>query len=313
MTLASTYCKKSIQDMKTFVLRAEEPTKAARERLELLNTVHQRVHKLEFIENLREEFQPESTDSTRKSLRLLKSTHEKIHRLWLSELSKAGLGPDGRLNTKWLRKLESDYLLDDFVAFRVELQTKFKFSRNEQTEGLIFEIIDATATLGKSIEDRLQKRGFAGTDLLYDYLFAAYNYCNDRPLQDCFEPRKDENGLSGYGELIASEILMRMEAERQTERREVNRETKGLLEELGQLSPPLTWGEVLFRFIEDDVSAREKLDELFFPPGRRYCFVCDKPFLLSKNNPGYFRCPRCSARMRQRRKRERESKILEKG
>ena len=303
--------KKSVQDIiKTLAPYSEDSMEAARVRLELLNTVHRRVHKLEFIEFLREELQPESKGRTRN--KLLESAHEKIHRLWFSELSKAGLNSDGRLEVKQLWKLKSDYLLGDFGSFRVELQGKFKFSGNEQREWLIFEVIDATATFAKSIEDRLQKRGFARRDLRYDYLFAPYSYCNDRPLQYCFEARKDENGLSGYGELIASEILKKMEVERQKERNEVNRETKGLLEELRQLSPPLTREEVLSYFIESDVSERGKLNELFFPSGRRYCLVCDNPFLLSKNNPGYFRCPKCSAKMRQRGKRERERRILEK-
>lgn len=307
MTSALAYRKKSVQDIiKTLVVHQEDPIKATRERLELLNTVHRRVHKLDFLQFLKKELKAQSKDSIKESLKLLESTHEKIHRLWFSELSKAGLKSDGRLKIKQLWKLKSDYLFGDFDSFRLEVQKEFKFSGNEQRTRLIFEIIDATATFAESIENRLQKRGFAQRDLLYDYLFSLHNHYKDKPVEHCFEPLKGENGLSDSNELLAGEILQKMEAERAKERREVDSGKMGLLEELRQLNPPLTWGEVLFYFIEDDVSARKKLNGLFFPPGNRYCLQCDERFRLSENNPGYFRCPKCSARIRQRRKRERE-------
>jgi len=290
-----------------------DPIEATGERLESLNTIHRRVHRLEFDEFLKKVLKAESKDSIKGSLKLLKSTEEKIHRLWLSELSKAGLKPDGRLKIKQLWKLKSDYLFGDFGSFRLDLQKKFNFSGNGQREQLIREIIDTTTTLAESIENRLRKVGFFRTDLLYEYMYRLHNHFKDKPVQHCFEPLKGENGLYDSNELLCSEILHKIKAKRAKERREVNHLKMPLLEELSQLNPPLKWGEVLFYFIEDTeygVSNREKLNGLVFPPGNRYCLECNKFFLLSKNNPGYFRCPKCSARIRQRRKRERERSVF---
>jgi DNA-directed RNA polymerase subunit RPC12/RpoP len=302
--------KKSVKNIiRSLLVYPGDPIEAARARLELLNTVHRRLHRLEFDEFLKKVLKVERNDSIKESLKLLESTDKKIHRLWFSELSKVGLEPDGRLKLKQLWKLKSDYLWGDFGSFRLELQKEFKFLGNEQGELLILEIIDATATLAEYIENRLQKGGFARRDSLYDYLYRLHNHFKDKPVQHCFEPLKGENGLYDSNEVLASEILQKTEAERGKERYEVDSRKTGLLEELRQLNPPLTWGEVLFYFIEDDVSTRGKLNGLFFPPGNRYCLQCNKFFLLSKNNPGYFRCPQCSARIRQRRKRERERHI----
>jgi len=299
--------KKSVQDIiRSLLVYSGDPIEATRERLELLNTVHRRVHRLEFAEFLKKVLKAESKDSIKGSLKLLKSTDEKIHRLWLSELSKAGLKPDGRLKIKQLWKLKSDYHCGDFGSFRLGLQKKFKSSGNAQRTQLIIEIIDATATLAEYIENRLQKVLFAQSDLLYEYLYRLHNHFGDKLVQHCFEPLKGVNGLYDSNEVLACEILKNIEADRAKECCEVNHRKVRLLEELRQLNPPLRWGEALFYFIEDPdygVSTREKPEGLFFPPGNRYCLECDRPFLLSKNNPGYFRCPRCSARIRQRRKR----------
>lgn len=301
--------RKSVQDIiKSVQVHQGDPIEATRARLELLNSVHRRVHGLEFGEFLKKVLKAGRKDSIKETLKLLRATDEKIHRLWLSELSKAGLKSDGRLKIKQLWKLKSDYHYGDSGSFRLQLQAKFKFSGNERREGLISVISEAVATVAESIENELQKRGFATKDLLYEYLLRLHNYYKDKPIQDCFEPIKNEVGLYDSNEVLGSEILKKMEAERAKERYEVNHRKMGLREELRQLNPSLTWGEVLFHFIEDDISAREKLNGLFFPPGNRYCLECDKPFLLSKNNPGYFRCPRCSAKMRQRKKREGEKR-----
>jgi len=300
--------KKSVQDIiKTVQVHQGDPIEAARLRLELLNTVHRRVHILEFGEFVKKVLKAGRKDSIKETIKLLRATDARVHRLWLSELSKAGLKSNGRLKIKQLWKLKSDYLFGDFGSFRLGLQKRFKFSWNSQRTLLIFEIIDVTATLAEYIENRLQKVGFARSNLLYEYIYRLDNHFKDKPVQDCFEPIRNEDGLYDSNEVLGSEILKRMQAERAKERYEVSHWKMGLLEELRQLNPPLTWGEVLFYFIEDDVSARENLNGLVFPPGNRYCLECDKPFLLSKNNPGYFRCPRCSAKMRQRKKREGEN------
>lgn len=75
-----------------------------------------------------------------------------------------------------------------------------------------------------------------------------------------------------------------------------------------ELDPPLTWGEVLYRFYDylhenrhDETLKNQKmeLDSLFYPPGRRYCFECDRPFTVTKYHPYRSICSSCAAKKKQ--------------
>lgn len=299
--------KKIAAIIKAFIPNEGQYVEAAKGRLELLNLIHIKVHKLEFLEFLKEELKADSKDNIEKELELLESVHERVHRLWSSEVLKVGLETSGRLKLKQLWKLDSDYPLyplDDFSSFWANLQKKFwLLSNRKNRENLAFELIKSMSEITKSIENELKERGFTTRELLRDRLLGLHHRCKGKPVQDCLEPPKDEYGFYELHDQLASKTLKKTETERQKRRREINSKTKELLEELSQLSPPLTWEEILFHFIKDEVSERKKLSELFPPLIRRYCLECNKPFTLSKNNPGYFRCPKCSTKMRQRRKR----------
>lgn len=92
-------------------------------------------------------------------------------------------------------------------------------------------------------------------------------------------------------------------------------------QELKKLVPPLTWGEVLYYFYdylqeisrdkadtdcEKALSQRKKLDCLFYPPGRHYCFYCDRPFNVSKYHPYRSICSSCTTSQREARYRQRK-------
>ena len=79
-------------------------------------------------------------------------------------------------------------------------------------------------------------------------------------------------------------------------------------QQLKELDPPLTWGEVLYRFYHylhenrrDEALKKQKmeLDRLFYPPGRRYCFECDEPFTVTKYHPYRSTCSSCAAKEKQ--------------
>ncbi len=84
-----------------------------------------------------------------------------------------------------------------------------------------------------------------------------------------------------------------------------------------ELNPPLTWGEVLYRFYDylhenrsDKILKNQKmeLDRLFYPPGRCYCFECDMPFTVTKYHPYRSTCSRCAAKKKEAHWREKRDK-----
>lgn len=289
--------KKIAAIIKAFIPNEGQYVEAAKGRLELLNLIHIKVHKLEFLEFLKEELEADSKDNIEKELELLESVHERVHRLWSSEIFKVGLESSGRLKDKRLWKLESDYEFSpgSFSDFRNNLKQKLKFSKEESREFATHDLIQAIADRAEFIEARFNERGLG---LVYYYLVGLCHYCGDKPIQDYFEPLKDENGFCDLHGYLASKILERVKAERQARRWEGD----GQSEELTSFNPPLTFEEVLFYFIENYSPSREKLLR-FFPTVLRHCLECDRLFSLSKNNPGYFRCPKCSTKIRQRRRR----------
>lgn len=81
-----------------------------------------------------------------------------------------------------------------------------------------------------------------------------------------------------------------------------------IFKQVRELYPPLTWGEVLYRFYDylhenrhDETLKNQKmeLDSLLYPPGRRYCFECDRPFAVTKYHPYRSICSSCAAKKKQ--------------
>lgn len=88
-----------------------------------------------------------------------------------------------------------------------------------------------------------------------------------------------------------------------------------LRQELRNLMPPMTWGEILLHFLtslEDnrgDVSVKAQSNQIgkyLFPLQKFYCILCDQLFSLDKLHLGRFICPRCRARLRKQRERQRK-------
>lgn len=86
-------------------------------------------------------------------------------------------------------------------------------------------------------------------------------------------------------------------------------------QELKGMKPPLTWGEILYYFLQDledhrsdPVADRQRkhIAQYLFPVRKFYCLDCDRPFAVDNRHPGHFICPRCQAKERKRRERQRK-------
>jgi hypothetical protein len=79
------------------------------------------------------------------------------------------------------------------------------------------------------------------------------------------------------------------------------------------LTPSLTWGEVLYYYYEflqsvsrdksepdykNALERRKQLDCQFYPLGENYCFDCDEPFVVTKYHPCQSLCTRCTTKVR---------------
>lgn len=91
-----------------------------------------------------------------------------------------------------------------------------------------------------------------------------------------------------------------------------------LCQELKDLTPPLTWGETLYHFLDNleankgktDVDRqRKRIGEYLFPIREFYCLLCDRPFAVDSRHPGRFICKRCRATERKRNERQRKQGI----
>lgn len=88
-----------------------------------------------------------------------------------------------------------------------------------------------------------------------------------------------------------------------------------LRRELKEMTPPLTWGETLYRYLrnlEDNRGEanldrqRKRIGEYLFPLREFYCLQCDHPFAVDSRHLGCFICKRCRATERKRRERQRK-------
>lgn len=104
-------------------------------------------------------------------------------------------------------------------------------------------------------------------------------------------------------EMLAREALSIVQEDRD------RRGSWDLSYDLRVLQEPLMWQEVVYRILKDpemvEGSRTKELAEFAARFGRMYCLKCDELFPVSKNNPGYVVCPKCSAAERQRRHRQR--------
>jgi len=87
----------------------------------------------------------------------------------------------------------------------------------------------------------------------------------------------------------------------------------GLAERVKSLKPPLVWKEVLYHFLwslkdqrgEPNIDKqRREISRYIAKPLQSYCLDCDHPFNLDSRHLGRFICPRCRAKIRQRRNRQ---------
>jgi DNA-directed RNA polymerase subunit RPC12/RpoP len=262
-------------------------------------------------------------------INLLKRTQEAIHRLLFVEcfklaLTKRELGLPVEPPEK--EPDEKSRFLADLNKFRPR-------GKQERERQLIAqEICHALFEVEKGVTCRPDGSGLELTKLWPMWLLGIYNRYKDMRLQDFRDPaipsRRNfsdlpeaertewlkgvDDGKFELCALAAHELLEYLDRNRQRERWEKNHRIRPLWEALNELEPPLSWGEVLWHliFYLTVQGERRLLRELdpYFPSRRRRCILCGKSFEVSKYNPGYWRCPSCSGKLRVQQWRERKRK-----
>lgn len=261
--------------------------------------------------------------SAEQRIELLDRAHRQLHRLRAAQLVRTGVErarltdamrspKNGLERHAW--NLESGSPAGDFSDLRLKL-SKFKSLGNKlMRQGLAYEVVDAVQELDREVRNELKTRGLECNEPYWsEHLIGLYHRLTDKPLQSCLDPPvysiEGDKQLFEFYDVLASEVLKKLVAVREKERRESDHSKPTLLEELQGLAPPFTWGEVLYHYItyltdNRDSIGLKALDKFF--PTQRYCLKCDRLFRVSKYNPGHFICPRCSAKARATRYRERK-------
>ena len=109
--------------------------------------------------------------------------------------------------------------------------------------------------------------------------------------------------------VVGHEIIKEAERRQEKKRWESDHSVRPFANELNEIEPPLTWGEILFHYISVLIESRDRealkeLDRFF--PAERYCIECGQVFEVDKYNPRRFRCKKCSGRLRVRRYRAKQ-------
>jgi len=273
--------------------------KTLKKKLDVLCLEHRRLHRECAKIALEEGLGVADEGEIRKRRKLVLRRHKRIHRSLALVLNLAGLGPDGRIWNKDFWKLDSDRPYSSYNDLYSSLRKQFKPLRREVwVTNLISDIVGAM----DEIEEK--RRGF-GTPF---WLYSLYTRYRDSNLLDFYNPATPSKyglrdlpakyrrsflkdigkGLFEMCALVAKDVLEEAEVE-------------GVSGKLKRLNPPLTWAEVLYRYIYCDPSiGREKIEQLCPCTITRYCIRCDREFVVFKNNQGYFRCKKCSQTLRQR-------------
>lgn len=196
---------------------------------------------------------------------------------------------------------------------------RFKPLKDRVKEQLVSASLwDALIEVESDVKEELRGDGFESEKPLWSFwLVGLHNRYSEMKVQDFFDPAIPS--MRCYSDLpiryqvefrryelfacIGYKIVKKAEARRQKEIWEIDHNRKPLMDDLNELTPPLTWGEIIFHFVSwlTEIRDRRSLRELerFIPAG--HCIVCGKSFKVDKYNPGRFRCPTCNKRLRQQR------------
>ncbi len=189
--------------------------------------------------------------------------------------------------------------------------------------GAIFEEADNTGETDG--QDVFSPRGLWPRELV-----RIYNLYKDKKLQDFIDPAVPsrwefsrlpepyrtewldslDEGNFEISASIGSALLHWVDSKLHEEHWQRRHRTKLLWQQLADLQPPMTWGEVMWNCVSyltdpEEKERRKELDQ-FFAPSKRHCITCGRTFKASKYNPGRQRCPRCSTRVRVQRWREKK-------
>lgn len=128
---------------------------------------------------------------------------------------------------------------------------------------------------------------------------------HDRVLLDYLHPPSE--GQEPFEEELAREVLSLVEKDQESHG------SRKLRDDLRDMNPPLTWGEVVYHFLQDPENTKGKrgrtLREFLIPFFGRRCLECDELFTVSKSSLR-LTCPRCSNKLRKRKERARKRASL---
>jgi len=128
---------------------------------------------------------------------------------------------------------------------------------------------------------------------------------HDSALLDYLHPPSE--GQEPFEEELGREVLSLVEKDQESHG------SKKLRDDLRDMNPPLTWGEVVYYILRAPENTKGErgraLREFLIPFFRRRCLECDELFTVSKSSLR-LTCPRCSNKSRKRRERARKRASL---
>ena len=152
--------------------------------------------------------------------------------------------------------------------------------------------------LDQSVRDYLRSSGLGDRGPRWsDYLNEVTWLC-DRALLDYAKPPPE--GQKPWEELMAWEVFSMVEKDQESHG------TIRLREDLRDMDPPVTWGEVVYHFLREPETTRgekgKALRDFLCLFKKRYCLECDKLFTWKSSRTGLI-CPTCLSKLRKRKQR----------
>lgn len=245
-----------------------------------------------------------------KELRHLESIHHKMHRLRALGRLRLGLlmmeleegEPQARRQLE--KALVSVFDIDSFAPFNLHgMMPKKRLPKERLDKGQVtaLEVGEGLIELDRSVRKYFKDRGWADRGPRWPEYLNQLTWLRDRVLLDYLQPASE--GPKPDEEKVAREVLCIVEKSQES------RGSRKLRDDLKDMDPPLTWGEVVYHFLHDPINIKgkrgEALGEFLGLFRRRYCLECDELFTAPKSGLRLV-CQRCSNKLKKRKERERK-------
>jgi hypothetical protein len=222
-------------------------------------------------------------------------------------------GARGISDTVWeqlKREVASVFDVDSFAPFNLRGIILQRLSKERLAKGQSLALVvgEGLIELDRSVGEYLKDIGWADRGSRWPDYLNELTWLRDKVLLDYLHPCPE--GLKPHEELLAREVLSIVEKGQESHG------SKKLRDDLRDMNPPLTWGEVVYHFMQDPENTKGKrgrtLQEFLSLFRKRYCLECDELFTGPKSGPR-LTCPRCSNKLRKRRERAKKGVSLLKG